>query len=68
MDPSLSKLCELVRSGKPDVLQSMGCKESDMTECSNSSNVSDNSVISSVHIFFISFEIFLVFGMTIHFY
>ena len=32
MDMSLSKLSELVRKGKPGVLQSMGSKESDTTE------------------------------------
>ena len=31
-DMSLSKLPELVRKGKPGVLQSMGSKESDTTE------------------------------------
>ena len=32
MDMSLSELWELVITGKPGVLQSMGCKQSDMTE------------------------------------
>ena len=32
MDMSLSKLWELVRTGKPDVLQSVGRKESGTTE------------------------------------
>ena len=32
MDMSLSKLWELVMDRWPGVLQSMGCKESDMTE------------------------------------
>ena len=31
MDMSLSKLQEIVYEGKPAVLQSMDCKESDMT-------------------------------------
>ena len=32
MDMSLSKLWELMKDRKPGLLQSMGCKESDMTE------------------------------------
>ena len=32
MDMYLNKLRELVRIGKPGILQSMGYKESDMTE------------------------------------
>ena len=32
MDLSLSKLRELVMEGRPGVLRSMGCKESDTTE------------------------------------
>ena len=35
MDMSLSKLREIWRTGKPGVLQFMGCKESDMTELLN---------------------------------
>ena len=31
MHVSLSKLREIVKTGKPDVLQSMGCKEWDRT-------------------------------------
>ena len=38
MDMSLSKLWELVRTGKPDVLQSMGRKESGTTEWLNWTN------------------------------
>ena len=32
MDMSLSKLWEIMKDRKPALLQSMGCKESDMTE------------------------------------
>ena len=35
MDTSLSKLWEIWRTGKPGVLQSRGCKESDTTEWLN---------------------------------
>ena len=40
VDISLSKLWKVVRTWKPGVLQSMGCKESDMTEqLKNDNNV-----------------------------
>ena len=35
MDMSLSKLRELVMQGRPEVLQSVGCRESDTTEWLN---------------------------------
>ena len=37
MDMNLSKLREIVKTGKPGVLQSMGLKESDTTEGLNNS-------------------------------
>ena len=38
VDVSLSKLWEMVKDGKPGVLQSMGCKLSDTTEQLNNNN------------------------------
>ena len=37
-DMSLNKLWEMVKDGKPGVLQSMGCKLSDTTEQLNNNN------------------------------
>ena len=39
MDMSLSKLQEIVKAGKPDVMQFMGCKESDTTERLNNNRI-----------------------------
>jgi len=39
MDMSLSKLQEIVKAGKPDVMQFMGRKESDTTEQLNNNRI-----------------------------
>ena len=48
MDMSLSKLRELVWTGKPGVLQSMGCKQLDTTDQLNNNNRYSCQIIAKI--------------------